>query len=651
VKYFIIISLVVFQLSQASPILAQNKVETGSIYTIDKDRNILPVKIITKDEIRMLNASTVMDVITYLLNFETNYIGRKGYDVRFNAWGKNNIKLLINSRPVLPDALDKFSYTQLPVYNIERIEILEGSYPVLYASNAVSVIINIILKKNTSQFLEASAGVRYSNKGNADVYGMVDFISGKHRVSVGLNRNFFGGYDRNSSERFSQWKPQRLINFSSEYNYTIIHGLEFYTSILSTNEVVKDWGVPIPHTNRVIDNDLVSRHTVLNGGLKGKLSKYHYLVFDNSYTAYSQQNTVLIKLLDQQVEERSSSAPGDSISYDQYKVMFILAREIKNKIGYEVGMEFNHQRDKNLLVQDAIKTKITNMAFMGRLSFVPSKIFSLNAGLRVNESSKYTTPLSYEASFKYDATSEFSVRANYSRSFRSPTFNELYYVFEDESLNIKGNLNLQSEVYEGFIVAMKIAPGKKVDVNASGYFQKTTNGIQFGLINPIEQIYSFVNIQNIKTLGTKFSIRYSTKTFKQVAGVNIIGLNLFPEDVAQYGFFSELVSRSIYTHPKSGFQVWIFNKYRSKKKENLLTGDTLEEIRTSSYWLTDAGFSVPIGSDKLVFSTGIKNIFNIYSVEGLHLPLVRLNDDEINRKVPVAFDYGTRYWFSIQYAI
>ena len=127
---------------------AQDLVETGSIFPIDQSRNILPVKIITAEDIRMLNASTLMDVITYVLNFETIYVGRKGYDVRFNAWGKNNIKLLINSRPVVPDALDRFSYTQIPVYNIEHIEILEGSYPVLYASNAVSVVINIVLKKN-----------------------------------------------------------------------------------------------------------------------------------------------------------------------------------------------------------------------------------------------------------------------------------------------------------------------------------------------------------------------------------------------------------------------------------------------------------------------------------------------------------------------
>jgi outer membrane cobalamin receptor len=650
VKHFIIIFLVLVHVSHENALLAQNKVETGSIYAIDENRSILPVKVITKDDIRMLNASTVMDVITYLMNFETNYIGRKGYDLRFNAWGKNNIKLLINSRPVLPDALDKFSYTQLPVYNIERIEILEGSYPVLYASNAVSVIVNIILKKNTSQFMQASAGIRYSNKGNSDVYGMADFISGKHRVSIGLNRNFFGGYDRKNSLRYKEWKPHRLVNFSSEYNYSIIHGLEFYTSIYSSNEVVKDWGIPIPNTNRVIDNELVSRHTVINGGLKGRLSKYHYLLFDNSYTAYSQQNTVLTKLLDQKIEKGTSSAPGDSINYDQYKVMFVLGREIKNKLGYDIGMEFNHQRDRNLLIQDAIKTKITNMAFIGRLSFVPSKIFNLNAGIRVNESSKYSTPLGYEASFKYDVTDEFSLRVNYSKAFRTPTFNELYYAFEDESLNIKGNLNLQSEVYEGFVAAIHISSGN-VDVNASPYFQKTNNGILFRLIDPSEQIYSFVNVQNVKTLGNKFTVKYSGEEFKLVSGINIIGLNLFPDEVAQYAFFSEFVARATYTHPQTGIQVWAFNKFRSDKKENLLTGDTLEEITTESFWLTDVGMSLPFLGKKIIFSTGVKNIFNIYSVQGLHLPLVRLNDDEINKKVPVTFDFGRRFWFSIHYEI
>lgn len=597
----------------------------------------------------MLNASNLIDVITYLMNFETNYVGRRGYDLRFNAWGKNNIKLLINSRPVVPDALDKFSYTQIPVYNIERIEILEGSYPVLYASNAVSVVINVILKKNTNQFMKANAGVRVSTRGSMDAYAMADFRSGKHRVSMGLNRNFFGGYDPENTVRYNQWKPQRLINFNSEYNFSIIHGLDFYASIYSTNEIVKDWGKPIPNTNRVIDNELLTRHTVLNGGLKGRLSKYHYLFFDNSYTAISQQNTVYTRLLDQGLEQGNSSAPGDSVRYDQYKIIFNLSREIKDKFGYDLGMEFNHQRDRNVLVQDAIKTRITNMAFNGRLNFVPGPNFSMSAGLRFNESSKYSTPLSYEANFKYFLSDEFSIRGNYSRSFRTPTFNELYYVFEDESLNIKGNLNLQSETYEGFIGNISINSGN-FNLNATGYFQQTQNGILFRLIDQNEQIYSFVNVQNIKTLGNKLLIRYNSKYIKQVAGINIIGLNSFPEEVASYTFFSEMVSRTTFTHPKTGVQVWFFNKFRSNKTEHVLNSDSLEEISTASFLLSDAGFSFPIMDRRITFSCGVKNIFNIFSVDGLHLPLVRLND-EANEKVPVAFDYGRRYWFSIRYQI
>lgn len=609
----------------------------------------MPVRIISQDDIRRLNASNLGEVMTYLMNFETIYVGRKGFDTRFNAWGKNNIKLLINSRPVIPDALDKFSYSQIPVYNIERIEILEGSYPVLYASNAVSVIINIILKKNSNQFMQALGGLRVSSKSNTDVYGMVDFKSGKHRIGLGMNRNFFGGFDPDNSVRFNQWKPHRLMNFSTEYNYSIIHGLEFYLSTYSTNELVRDWGQPIANTNRVIDNELVSRHTVLNGGLKGKLSKLHYIVFDNSYTAYSQQNTVITKLLDLGMEESNSSAPGDSVSYDQYKVSFMLAREAKNQIAYEMGMEFNHQRDRNLLIQDAIKTNITNMAFNGRISYVPSKIFSLNAGLRVNESSKYTTPLSYEASFKYKMTEEFSIRANYSKSFRTPTFNELYYVFEDESLNIKGNLNLQSEVYEGFIASINIKSGN-VEVNGSGYYQHTNNGIQFLLIDSVDQVYSFVNHQEITTFGAKFRFSLTGKNFKQILGINNIGLTPFPE-LGPPAFFSEMVSRSTYTHPKTGIELWLFAKYRTSKNEFFLSGDTLENVTTSPYLLADLGFSIPFFSQKLTFSAGAKNIFNINSVEGLHQPLVRLNEREINRKVPVAFDYGRRYWFSLQYQI
>ena len=633
-----------------SGLMAQKKellYQTGSIYAKNQEENILPIKVMSKEEIRMLNASNVLDVLSYIMNFETTYVGKRGFDLRFNGWGKNNIKLLINGKPVVPDALDKFSYTQIPTYNIERIEIIEGSYPVLYASNAVSVVVNIILQSNTKDLINVQAGARINDKQNTDVYGILELNSTKHRLGIGVNRNFFGGYDQNASLRQKQWKPYRQWNITADYNYKIIHGLQFYSTIYSTDELVRDFGNPVTNTNRVVDHELNTRHTILTGGLKGRLSKYHYLLFDNSYTAYKQQNTAFTRLINQDLERGSSSAPGDSISYDQYKVMFILARVMRDKFGYEMGMEFNHQRDRNLLIQDAIKTKITNMAFNGRISVQPNPLFSFNAGLRVNRSSKYSTPLSYEGNFKYSLTDEFSIKGNYSKSFRTPTFNELFYIYEDESLNIKGNLNLESEIYEGFIGSMNLESGN-MTIFFSAYFQKTNNGIVLDVIDEENQVYSFVNVQKVKTQGSKLSAIYTSDPLKFSFGANLI---TFPsEEGGINSSFQELTFRANYTHKKSGFQIWTFNKFRTKKDEDVLAdNDSLEILKIFPYLLSDFGMSLPVLNKKVIVSIGVKNIWDVNNVTGLHLPLLRLNDEEIDKKIPVAIDYGRKYWLSLVY--
>jgi iron complex outermembrane receptor protein len=137
------------------------------------------VTVITKDEIEHSNAQTVIDV----LRDEVGLVVRDYYgtgkaasvDIRgFGETGLLNTLVLVDGRRVNSIDLSGVDWTQIPLDQVERIEIVRGSGSVLYGDNAVGGVINIITKKPEKPFFakaEVVGGSYGYHKENASVSG------------------------------------------------------------------------------------------------------------------------------------------------------------------------------------------------------------------------------------------------------------------------------------------------------------------------------------------------------------------------------------------------------------------------------------------------------------------------------------------------
>ena len=110
------------------------------------------VTVITKEEIARSHAQSVIDV----LRDEVGLVVRDYYgtgktasvDIRgFGETGVLNTLVLVDGRRVNAIDLSGVDWTQIPLDQVERIEIVRGSGSVLYGDNAVGGVINIITKK------------------------------------------------------------------------------------------------------------------------------------------------------------------------------------------------------------------------------------------------------------------------------------------------------------------------------------------------------------------------------------------------------------------------------------------------------------------------------------------------------------------------
>jgi iron complex outermembrane receptor protein len=137
------------------------------------------VTVITKEEIEQSTSQTVVD----LMASEVGVVARDFYgtgktasvDIRgFGETAPLNTLVLVDGRRVNEIDLSGVDWTQIPLDQVERIEIVRGPGSVLYGDNAVGGVINIITKKPEkplSAKLEGVLGSYHLNRESGSVSG------------------------------------------------------------------------------------------------------------------------------------------------------------------------------------------------------------------------------------------------------------------------------------------------------------------------------------------------------------------------------------------------------------------------------------------------------------------------------------------------
>ncbi len=164
------------------------------------------VTVITKEQIEKSNALTTVDLLRSELSVVVRDWTGSGKTVNldlrgFGETGPTNTLVLIDGRRVNEIDLSGVDWTQIPLDQIEKIEIVRGPGSVLYGDNAVGGVINIITKKPEKKFSVKGEIVRGSylfHKESSSVSGKWDKIGamvyGDYSSTEGYRDNGFLRY-------------------------------------------------------------------------------------------------------------------------------------------------------------------------------------------------------------------------------------------------------------------------------------------------------------------------------------------------------------------------------------------------------------------------------------------------------------------------
>ncbi len=110
------------------------------------------VSIINRDEIEASNANSCTDILNTLPGLfvqKTGAFGRADVSIRGIGQRGRRMMVLVDGRPVKMGLFGCTVTHSLPLNNVERIEVVRGPLSVLYGSDALSGVINIITRKPT----------------------------------------------------------------------------------------------------------------------------------------------------------------------------------------------------------------------------------------------------------------------------------------------------------------------------------------------------------------------------------------------------------------------------------------------------------------------------------------------------------------------
>ncbi len=245
------------------------------------------VSVITKKEIDQSNAQTVVD----LMRSEAGLVVRDFYgtgktasvDIRgFGETAPLNTLVLVNGRRVNEIDLSGVDWTQIPLDQVERIEIVRGAGTVQYGDNAVGGVINIITKKPEKPISAGAEAVF----GSYHLHKESGFVSGRWGpLSAILNADY------NATKGYRENGFLRAKDVGGKLIYEAIEDLSFS---LSGSFHKDDTGLPGGLPREAID--LLGRRATLTPdnqtetedgygalGIKAKLGNWGRTEMDLSY--------------------------------------------------------------------------------------------------------------------------------------------------------------------------------------------------------------------------------------------------------------------------------------------------------------------------------------------------------------------------------
>ncbi len=388
----------------------------------DSSRNI---DVIGKSDIEGVQATDLSDVLSYTDSIDVSNYGGPGAtkNLRMRGSTASQVMVLIDDRPVNSPRDGQADLSTIPLDNIDRVEVLHGPASSLYGSSAMGGVVQIITKKPplTGSSTEAS-----SSFGTFGTY--------QERLSHGQRIGDFGylvsgGYQSSQGFRPNSAFDAKDFNVKTDYNLTPDQNISvntgFFTSLV---------GAP----GEITAPDPDDKQRVLKNFID--LNWHMTIDADTAVSAKVYNNYDRLEFMENEAETFFDTPFAKFIHTTQTRGVDVSVDKQFNDFYRAIG-GLNYVLNLN----DSTSTaKHSYAVYAGYLNneFNIREDLKADLGARIDDYSNFGLQASPSLSLLYKIKEKTKLHGLISRSFRAPTFNDLFW--PDEGFD-KGNPNLKPE--------------------------------------------------------------------------------------------------------------------------------------------------------------------------------------------------------------
>lgn len=408
-----------------------------------------PVHVLSQKLIKETGATDFQDVLTKLMpqvSFTPNAMGSY---IRVNGLGNKYVLVLVNGKKMIGDIAGNVDLSRINMSKVKRIEVLDGAASALYGSDAIGGVINIITDDKTMDNVSISSDTRVSGEGqfsegvNLDVTSkyLDSHTSYFHQEADSYQNNnkaidsngkeyetiapLYIGFNSNLISQRFDIKPAKNLSLyaGGSYNYKLTDRPDSRTDITGGS-----------------DYDMRSEGWRWEAGAKYKMGK-HSLLLDFVNDNYHYGNLY-------QVETKNYKV-GDFV---RNKFQKYYEAELKgvfhfyDKATTIFGVDWRN--DFLTATSGDVNNNVYTLAGYAQHDMQIVKNVSATLGVRYTKHGTFGNNFTPKVSLMY-APGDFRFRAAYSRGFRAPGLDELYYhyfkIMGKRPVITFGNTDLKAE--------------------------------------------------------------------------------------------------------------------------------------------------------------------------------------------------------------
>ena len=448
-------------------------------------KNFRTVKIISSDYIKNSPASNVSDLLQEITGIDVRRRGVGGVqgDLYIRGGGFDQTLLLVDGMKMDDAQTGHHTLNMiLPLYLIERIEVIKGPAARIFGQNAFNGAINIVTKDVTGEKKQIDMSLKeisYGSFEQKNISAVTKIITNKVKSLLSFSNNTLDGYRHNTDYKRNNYFVKTSFNLKSSPIDVIASFTEnkfgangFYASPSAT-EQYEETQASLLGVSTTINSEKLS----IKPRLYWRRGQDEYIYIRDNPSVYRNLHKT------NKVSAELSGSYFSNSGVTDFGIDLSTVNISSNNLG-------EHDRTTvNLFIDHTFKL------FDERLVLSP--------GIAVS----YFSDMSFHSfpgiDLGYNINSNFKLYSNIGKTFRIPTYTDLYY----SDRTTIGNENLNPESATSTELGFKYNTSN-FKISGAFFNRKAKNIIDYVKENE-DDLWNAVNIGSLKTTGFELDFRYN----------------------------------------------------------------------------------------------------------------------------------------------